>query len=267
MRTYDIDEAKRIDAPAWMIDLLAINPAYVHWGPHEDYMWKKEGAGWDAPIIHETWAGNHPGLDDLNEVVNFYFSVERDEADCDACGQSGYNPATRRIADSFYSHSCPSGAEVWNDKITQDEVEALAEHHRLWDFGQKWNPETQTYSLERMPTAAEVNARQGRGFMGHDAINRSILIEARAKRLGGWGHCTECDGQGSVITSPAARLALTLWVLHPRKGASRGWEIKNIERQELPEVFTYLREAAARNAARFASIPGAPSGSSGEGES
>jgi hypothetical protein len=52
-----------------------------------------------------------------------------------------------------------------------------------------------------IPTAAEVNAWQrGPGF-GHDGINRGILIEARAKRLGVWGYCETCKGEGVVFES------------------------------------------------------------------
>jgi hypothetical protein len=45
-----------------------------------------------------------------------------------------------------------------------------------------------------------------------------------------------------------------MWVLHPRKGCSRGVEVKNIKQNELPEIFKYLRSAADRNAERFGKI-------------
>lgn len=46
-----------------------------------------------------------------------------------------------------------------------------------------------------MPIPDEVNQREHTG-MGHDAINRCILVEARAKRLGVWGRCRACRGKG-----------------------------------------------------------------------
>jgi hypothetical protein len=44
-------------------------------------------------------------------------------------------------------------------------------------------------------------------------------------------------------------------VLHPRKGSSRGVEVQNIQEPELPTVYRYLRDAAQRNAYRFAAVP------------
>ena len=58
MRTYpdkdDMKDLADLKAPAWMVELLKSNPAYPHWGPHEDYMIVKEGAGWHAPIFYNS---------------------------------------------------------------------------------------------------------------------------------------------------------------------------------------------------------------------
>src|SRR5690606_19662190 len=96
-------------------------------------------------------------------------------------------------------------------------------------------------------------AQSGRG-LGHDAINRSILIEARCKRLGVPVRCPECKGHGYLYTQEDTSLALVYWLIHPRKGASRGVEIKNIKREQLPEVFAFLKEAHDRNAKRFSKV-------------
>jgi hypothetical protein len=163
------------------------------------------------------------------------------------------------------THTARLPASGWNDKITQDEVEVLVNEHRLSGSGYwRWDATTKAYvkTGKPMPTAKEVNAANGPGGssfssgFGHDAINRHILIETRAKRLGVYGRCDQCGGSGSVFTAPEARLGLVLWVLHPRKGCSRGVDIKNIEQSELPDVYAYLSQAAERNAARFAKIPG-----------
>jgi hypothetical protein len=42
-----------------------------------------------------------------------------------------------------------------------------------------------------------------------------------------------------------------IWMLHPRKGCSRGVEVLEITESELPMVYAWLREAADRNAKRF----------------
>lgn len=250
---YDLEDLARLNAEPWMVELLKLNPEYTCWGPHEDYM-SKDRPGWDSRIIAPCWGDLEPTLDDLNEVVNFYFSVEREQVACKSCDQSGYNAATKQIADDFYDHSSYSG-EGWHNKITQDEVQALADEGRLIDFTHTFVPGTgwQKKSPPYVPTAQEVNKWASKG-MGHDAINRCILIKARAKRLGVYGHCEDCDGRGYIYTEPTAHVALTLWVLHPRKGCSRGVEISRVQRSELPAIFKYLAEAASRNAARFAKV-------------
>jgi hypothetical protein len=239
MRNYDKDDAERLNAQQWQIDLLRLNPSYCHWGPHEDYMWKK-GEGWDSPVISATWADFGPwNLDEYNEVVNFYFSVNRASEECKACGGNGYHQKAQTVVNGFYSHMNALG-ESWCDKITQDELDALIEANRI----------------KAGKTLDEVNAENrpgARGF-GHDAINRSILTRTRLERFGLPVLCDCCDGHGYVHTEPDAHVSLTLWVLHPRKGCSRGVEVTNITPDDLPAVFAYLSEAAKRNAERFASI-------------
>lgn len=271
----DRKEVERQRIQPWMLDCLKLNPEYVYWGPYEDYMWKpganepdpeppsnlvdamftpRKSHGWDSRVITEKWADLGFGLDELNEVVNFYFYAERDAKKCAACDGSGHNAATKLIADTFYEHSSPTG-EFWSDKITQDEADALVAHSRLHDLtsvfvaGDGWKKKDAPN-----PTAEEVNTWQrGRGI-GHDAINRWILVETRAKRLGVYGSCETCDGEGHLFTADHARLGLVLWVLHPRKGCSRGVDVKNVREDELPAVFAYLAEAAQRNADRFKGI-------------
>lgn len=244
MKYFDKDDATAINAPPWQIDLLKRNPGYLGWGPHEDYMYK-DTQGWDSRQIFPTWSDFGPwGLDDLNECVNFYFSVNRESKECGTCGGNGYHRDAQEVVNSFYSHMNQKG-EHWDDKITEDEVKVLLDAGRLWD----WTRNGKT------PTAAEVNAAQNQGgFMGHDCINRTILTRARLKRLGIPVKCDECAGHGSIFTAPAAHVSLTLWWLHPRKGCSRGIEIEHIEESEVPSVREFLRTAAKRNADRFAKI-------------
>lgn len=276
MRYFDEDDAKRVNAESWQLALLNHNPSYCSWGPHEDYMWKEKG-GWDSRQIVATWAEFVPdwGLNDLNECVNFYFEVTRASEDCKTCGGNGYHPDAQWISESFYRHSSPFthstvGEEqakavmqgfgstfnnlhgrgayptretfarygnafrefceqmrvegTWADKLTPDEYQALRDAGRTWD-----------------------------GPIGHDAINRWILVKARCKRLGVPATCS-CDGHGYTFTEPAAHVSLVLWWLHPRKGCSRGIEITRIERDDLPAIKEFLTNAAQRNAERFKGI-------------
>lgn len=247
MRYFDQEELDKLNASPWQAQLLGLNPPYIGWGPREDYMWKEEG-GWDSRQIFPTWKEFGPwGLDDLNECVNFYFSVNRKSKTCDVCGGNGYHPDAQEVVNSFYAHMNPAG-EHWNDKITEDEVEALLKAGRLKHFPCKGET----------PTAEEVNAAQHqRGWLGHDGCNMGILIRTRLKRLGLPVKCAECGGWGYVYTTPKAHVSLTLWWLHPRKGCSRGIEVTCLDREEIPEVLEFLSLAARRNADRFSKVLGA----------
>lgn len=292
MRVFDEDEAKELNAPEWMLEQLNLNPSYVFWGPHEDYMWNK-GERWNSPILCNNWTEGKLNLDELNEVANFYFEIKRESKQCETCGGNGYHPDAHWISESFYSHSSPfkipdqrereaialmdsfgGGSQkkvlhsffpsstviekygtpfvhfcqhmserggFWHDDITEDEAAALVEGGRG--------------NYDKLVTAEDFNNVQKAGkFGGHDAINRSILIRKRCERLGVPLTCPTCDGNGYVYTTQQCNLSLILWVLHPRKGCSRGWEIKNIEQSELSEVYQYLTEAAQRNQDRFSAV-------------
>jgi hypothetical protein len=120
MRTYPEDESDqkelaRLNAEPWMVEQLKLNPEYVNWGPHEDYMGGTPGEGWRSPILKDTWQdliGKQPDepegfnegftLDELNEVVHFYFHLDRPSIACEVCDQSGYNPATKELGETFY---------------------------------------------------------------------------------------------------------------------------------------------------------------------
>ncbi len=319
---YDRAELVRLNAAPWMVDLLKCNPAYCAWGPYEDYMWRpgwdepdatnprRENYGWESRILVPTWADFELELNDLNEIVNFYFSVVRDSEECAECDATGYHPDALVVSKSFYWHSSPFVAETrdmretsdllraftheapdpaalrvpgptfrlrigrlcslygepfrqfaddmlrhgcWHNRITQDEVDALVEAGRLWD----WDAESRQWRRpDPVPTAAAVNDREGAGASldVHDALNRAILVEQRLKRLGIPKTCPTCAGHGSAFTEPAAHVSLTLWVIHPRKGCSRGVAIERLGEADVPAAKAFLRRAAARNAERFQGI-------------
>lgn len=293
MKYHDDEEAARLNAAQWQLDLLKLNPSYLGWGPHEDYMWK-EGDGWNSRQIFATWVDFGPWkLCDLNECVNFYFSVHRASEDCATCGGSGTHPDAQWVADSFYSHSSPFKPQ----SLRAMQAEAImrgfgSDPKRSLGFGtypseellEKYGPAFRAF-CERMrergswadditedeaaklieerranpgDTAASINARNApgaRGIDGHDAINRWILIKRRCERLGLPDTCPTCEGRGHVFTEPAAHVSLTLWWLHPRKGCSRGLEVTKLAEEDLPAVFAFLRAAADRNADRFAKVP------------
>lgn len=266
------------------------NPAhdYIGWGPGDDYMStpRDQDGGWNKNITAETWkefwhgkkvaedaepikrmeaAGFKDNDWDLNLIADYYFSVTHDSEDC-GCYQ-GYSEEAREVAETFYADWEVYRDETgefhsnvrrpgWNDQITQDEVQALVDAGRLYDWTHTWSKETGWQRREDgyIPTAEEVNLAQnvkGQGLKSHDAINRGILIDARCKRLGLSTTCERCKGHAYVRTGPD-RLVLYLWLLHPRKGASRGVTIRNVQPEDLPEVKELLRASMAQHQKHFA---------------
>lgn len=232
---YDWKEVRELGLRKndWKLNMLKKNPEYLSWGNYEDYMCNKE-EGWNRLVeleeVEDLWQ-----LDNFNELVNFYFEIYRKSEECKWCEGTGLNPATKKISDDWYDFN--RDGTRWCDKITQDEVDALWNEGRLRDFKEK-------------PTAEQVNEWERKGF-GHDLINRMICIKQRAKRLGVYGHCSTCEGKGYNYTDDKVHLGLQMWIIHPRKGASRGVFLKNIEKDEIKKVISYLKEAQKRNNERF----------------
>ena len=236
---YDWKEIEKLglEKDDWKVRILKINPSYCNWGNYEDYM-LKEDRGWESPVelenVKKLWK-----LDELNELVNFYFEIYKKSEDCKECEGTGYNKETLQISKDWYDFD--NKGTRWCDKITQDEVEAL------------WNEGRLKFDFKEIPTAEEVNQREKRGFM-HDGINRLICVKQRAKRLKVWGMCDKCNGNGYNFTENKVHLGLQMWFIHPRKGCSRGVYLKNIEKDEISEVIEYLKEANRRNNERFSKL-------------
>lgn len=117
-------------------------------------------------------------------------------------------------------------ASAWNNNLTQEDVDALIEADRLWDFtrvpvneeqkavvekkmaegGNSWLP----YDNGYRPTAEEVNEWNLKG-MGHDSLNCSIVIKARLKREGKSHLCPHCEGEGENWQHPKAKELYESW--------------------------------------------------------
>jgi hypothetical protein len=203
---------------------------------------------------------------------------------CPACDGSGYNPETKAIADAWYDHAgfgsrwgydyytAPDGSPAsrrpwrirgdcrrWLHDLTQDEVDALVEEGQLHDLthafipGQGWQPKDPPYH----PTAAEVNEWSRHG-MGHDAINEHTCVEVRAKRLGVWGHCAQCGGEGEIWASEEVKAQADAWEdYEPPTGP--GWQLWETTSEGSPQspVFATPEDLAswcAENATLFACV-------------
>jgi len=286
---YDVQDMERLNVDPWMLKLLELNPEYVSWGPHEDYMMKRgrdEGPddlgrnqdhGWESRMLRKTWAELDLTLDELNECVNFYFEINRDSKDCTVCGGKGYSIDAQWVSESFYTHSSPfkqqtpkefeaetimasfggsygpKGVHVNDLYPTVDVLNHYGKEFKkfceLMKLGEGWGDMSLTE--DEIQALKDGHREYPVGRMGHDCINRGILIKARCKRFGIDLHCTECEGHCYTFTEEKAHLSLVLWILHPRKGASRGVQVDRIEKSDLPGIMEFLDIAAKQNAERF----------------
>ena len=239
----EVAQLQSLNPESWMTSYLKLNPKYTYWGPGQDFMPIKGERATSTRI--SSWSEFTCKLDDYNECVNFYFSIDRASTECSYCFRSGYNPVTRKLFNEFYDNdhwSMDTTERRWCDKITQDEVDALVANGR---FG------------KRVPTVTEVNDANrglGSGSLRHDGINQYILVETRARRLGVYGLCEGCEGKAYVYTEQEAHLSLTLWMIHPRVSASAGIKVERLNRVDAASAIAWLRIAASRNADRFAAI-------------
>jgi hypothetical protein len=169
--------------------------------------------------------------------------------DCKACDGTGYNPATRKISDEWYASDDQDripvtdyyNRERWLNRnahcynITQAEVNALLAENRLWELTRNG----------QVPTVEEVNEWAKKDPLGHDALNRMICIEARAKELGVWGYCPICGGHGVVYASEDIFKKHEEWEkIDPPKG--EGYQLWETTTEGSPQspVFATLNELA-----------------------
>jgi len=159
----------------------------------------------------------------LNQVwvgyINPYGSV-----DCKACDRSGENDATRELSKKWYSfdecewENLENGRrynkKAWSNNIDDYDVKALVAAGRLMDFTHKFEPGVGWVEKipPYIPSADEVNRwnRNG-GLGGHDGLNRIVCIEAKAKRLGIYGLCEFCKGEGFIFQSEEIKKLHDAW--------------------------------------------------------
>jgi hypothetical protein len=206
----------------------------------------------------------------IGQIWTGYINPYTPPAPCKACDRTGFNPATRRLEEDFYGR----GQEGWQHSITQDEVAALVTAGRLHDLACTWTPRKQnedgTWSggwepkltetgEQYMPTAEEVNHWSRTEPMGHDGVNRWILVETRAKRLGIYGKCEYCNGEGELpIPDPKIAKLYEEWEKsNPPSGEGYQLWSTTTEGHPLSPVFATLDdlcEWCEPNATTFASM-------------
>jgi hypothetical protein len=176
---------------------------------------------------------------------------------CKACDGTGLNPATKQIADNFYDFD--KTGHRWCDDITQDEVDALIAENRLWNFWRRVGPNGwEDIDPKPIVTAEMVNeVNRHHGFDSHDGINRCILIQVRAKRLGVYGTCSFCEGSGEIWASPEIKRLHEAWENFdpPTGDGYQLWETTSEGSPQSPVFKTLhkLCEWCAANATTFGS--------------
>lgn len=101
----------------------------------------------------------------------------------------------------------------WSHHLTQEDVDALVEAGRLYDFTHTWDKVNRWQPIEPKPvvTARDVNLWSIRGGFGHDAINASIVWQAQCEREGVPYTCAYCKGHGSTEKYPGQREESEKW--------------------------------------------------------
>lgn len=163
---------------------------------------------------------------------------ENEPVKCIPCDGTGQNPETKRLSEDWYDsagfqtrwwYDYETGIDgepakgppwkifgqtrAWQYDLTQEEVDHLIAKGRLSDLVSTWDPVAREWKRDPSkpwPTAAQVNRQMQFGF-GHDSINHWTMVEFRAKRLGIWGNCSCCDGEGYTYRDDAHRAAYDGW--------------------------------------------------------
>lgn len=225
---YDIildkDDEKYESLPEYIKKCLAISePFYNGWGNGCDYM-RKNNAQWNSDVeldsIDDMWE-----LNELNEVVNFYFRAERKVKECPLCNGCGLSQKSIIERDNFHYDK---------NNLTETDLDALNKDGWFRYYGGK--PESLSDLL---------NNKKFNDF-NIDSLRLYTILKDRAK-LGGYNYtCSECKGEGELPVESEYHLALQLWHIFPRKSASCGVLIHNIKESDLPKVFSLLNTARER---------------------
>lgn len=160
-------------------------------------------------------------------------------AECYGCKDNkhgaGFSKEADKLAEQWYAFENPrwvytSKDRRYNDSammyhLTQEDVDELVKHDRLWDFTRTWSQDKgwQDKKPAYRPTADEVNEWSKYG-MGHDSLNEGIVIQFRCKKMGLPYTCSVCDGSGELWQSPEIEKAADKWEsIEPPSGD--GWQL------------------------------------------
>jgi len=154
-------------------------------------------------------------------------------------GRFAVSREAQRLAEHFNSG--------WNHHLAQEDVDALVEAGRLYDFTHTWKKGDGWQPIVPAPpvTAAEVNRWSLTGF-GHDSINCWTVVKACCKREGMPVECDACAGHGSHEAYPGQRAEAEAWERSepPAGEAWQEWETTS-EGSPISPVFSSAEELAS----------------------
>jgi len=204
---------------------------------------------------------------------------------CTRCDGNGRSPQVQYLYDKWYgqhaepdwvwcdkAHTRRWNRNAWHNNLTEEDVQALLEADRLWDFTRVPRTEEQRAIVEQRlkdghnswlpfsngytPTPEEINEWNKQG-LGHDSLNAHFVIEAKAKKRGYPLVCNVCLGEGCLWASPAEKIAHEDWEpTEPPIG--EGYQLWETTTEGSPDspVFVSLDELCiwcAENATTFGS--------------
>ena len=279
---YDVKELADLNAQDWQVNAFSLNPSYVCWGPYEDYMAAK--GNWGGPLFYDDWnvfRKEFGDSDELNECVNFYFQLDRPSTKCTLC-ENGRHGDTVQVYDSFYEYKTPFSYIRNNDAaygepsilppIGQIRASLLAQVmdkyndefknfcnemkvHRYWsnrispeEIDYLWENDYLSGLFRNKPDVTILNSENGKWC---DSIRREALINYRIKKFGMPLCCDNCKGKGGIYANPDCNLSVVFWIIHPRKGCSRGILVHKVAREDFPDVLEFLKKSHERNTERF----------------
>lgn len=198
-----------------------VSRGYVGWGPDEE---ATMGKGKTAR--HATWQDMLGAIQNpAREIHDFYFQHHVESEPCPCCDGSGKNRDFAELDRGFY-RSGSGRWRGWSETLTQEEIDLLVGDGRLLNA--------------RKGEVTPQNLRDHLGRMGHDLVNKWILLPARAKSLGiPIGDCFECVGTGKVPMSEAT-IMLHAWTFDAVAGTSRVDTALDVRLPELDEIREFM---------------------------
>lgn len=206
------------------------------------------GYSWQYERLNDLWYGKRPFRPEMNGSVPLTTD----------------NPAVRAFAERNVSRSpeyygtgeaaivreAQRLINMWNKQwcmhLSQDDVDALLEADRLWEFTRKVVPGKGWQELDSpvRPTAAQVNEWNILTF-GHDSSNAWIVINARCEKYGMPSTCDTCKGHGGLEAYPGQSAEVEAWEpTQPPEG--EGWQLWETvsEGSPISQVFKTPEELA-----------------------